>query len=84
MWYPYRGARYTIGYAESTDGMGWTRLDDHRGLTPAPSGWDSDMVAYPWVFDWKRDTYLLYNGNDYGRSGIGLAVWTDAPSTFGS
>ena len=75
MWYPYRGDRYTIGYAESDDGIEWTRLDDERGLTPAADGWDSEMVAYPWIFDWNNDTYMLYNGNDYGRSGIGLAVW---------
>jgi hypothetical protein len=79
MWYPYRGDRYTIGYAESDDGIEWRRLDDHRGLTPAVAGWDSDMVAYPWIFDWDGSTYMLYNGNDYGRSGIGLAVWSGTP-----
>lgn len=80
MWYPYRGNRYRIGYAESGDGIGWTRFDDHRGLEPAGDGWDADMVAYPWVFDWNDASYMLYNGNDYGRSGVGLAAWSDAVS----
>ena len=80
MWYPYRGDRYSIGYAESGDGIEWRRLDDHRGLSPAEEGWDAGMVAYPWVFDWNGGRYMLYNGNDYGRSGVGLAVAGDDPS----
>ena len=27
MWYSYRGERYRIGYAESADGIAWTRMD---------------------------------------------------------
>ena len=81
MWYSYRGARYRIGYAESADGLTWTRHDD-RGLLPSGAGWDGDMVEYPWLFDWAGRTYMLYNGNDYGGTGIGLAVW-DAPSATG-
>lgn len=77
MWYAYRGPRYRIGYAESTDGMIWTRRDD-AGLDASGDGWDADMVEYPWVFDWGGREYMLYNGNDYGRTGIGLAVWEPA------
>jgi hypothetical protein len=33
------------------------------------------MVEYPWIFDWQGRRYMLYNGNDYGRTGLGLAVW---------
>jgi hypothetical protein len=32
------------------------------------------MIEYPCVFDHDRRRYMLYNGNDYGRTGIGLAV----------
>ncbi len=32
------------------------------------------MVEYPCLFDWNGRRYMLYNGNDYGRSGVGLAV----------
>ena len=80
MWYSSRGDRYVIGYAESPDGISWTRYDDHRGLAPAREGWDSEMTAYPWVFDWRSRQYMLYNGNDYGRTGVGIAVWQDDAS----
>jgi hypothetical protein len=75
MWYASRGDRYWIRCAESADGMGWTRLSDDCGLQPSIEGWDSEMVEYPFVFEWRGRRYMLYNGNQYGRSGVGLAVW---------
>jgi hypothetical protein len=75
MWYAVRGERYRIGYAESTDGIDWTRLDGEQGLDPAGDGWESTMVEYPFVFAHRGRRYMLYNGNDYGRAGVGLAVW---------
>ncbi len=74
MWFSYRGEAYRIGYAESPDGLSWTRLDDRVGITVSSDGWDSDMVEYPFVFDHKGQRFMLYNGNDYGRTGFGLAV----------
>ena len=38
------------------------------------SGWDSEMVCYPYVFEYNDKLYMLYNGNGYGKTGIGLAV----------
>jgi hypothetical protein len=75
MWYAYRGERYRIGYAESADGLEWTRLDRERGLDASGSGWDSEMVEYPWLFEQSGCEYMLYNGDDYGRWGVGLAAW---------
>jgi hypothetical protein len=74
MWFSSRGASYRIGYAESHDGLTWTRMDDHAGLDPSPDGWDSEMQAYPFVFDHGGERHLLYNGNGYGATGIGHAV----------
>lgn len=73
MWYSTRGERYALGYAESPDGLVWTRRDEHAGLDPAPDGWDSEMIAYPLVLNRRDEEWLLYNGNGYGRSGIGWA-----------
>lgn len=78
MWYASRGDRYVIGYAESHDGVLWQRLDAKRGLMPATTGWDSEMVEYPFVFDADGRRYMLYNGNGYGRTGVGLAAWETA------
>ena len=74
MWYSFRGDSYRIGYAESEDGRRWVRRDELAGMGVSPSGWDSEMIEYPFVFDHKGQRYMLYNGNGYGKSGFGLAV----------
>jgi len=74
MWFASRGSSYRIGYAESADGFHWTRKDHEAGIDVSRSGWDSEMIAYPYVFKHENDYYMLYNGNDYGRTGIGVAV----------
>lgn len=73
MWFSARGDAYRIGYAESNDGVRWERKDEEAGI--ASSGeWDSEMQAYPSVFNDGGKRYMLYNGNDYGKTGVGLAV----------
>jgi hypothetical protein len=74
MWYSRRGPSYRIGYAESADGLCWQRLDEEAGIDVSPSGWDSEMIAYAFVFDAEGERYMLYNGNGYGATGIGLAL----------
>lgn len=74
MWYSFRGDAYRIGYAESSDGVAWTRRDALAGIEPSEEGWDAESVEYPWVFDHEGNRYLLYNGNRYGLTGFGLAV----------
>ncbi len=73
MWYSFRGDRYRLGYAESADGRTWERKDQDAGMEPSADGWDSEMIAYPCVLDRGDSRFLLYNGNGYGRTGIGLA-----------
>lgn len=79
MWYSCRGngsiTTYRIGYAESRDGMSWTRKDEQVGIDVSASGWDSDMISYPFVFDHNGKRYMLYNGNGYGKTGFGIAEW---------
>lgn len=70
-----RGDHYRVGAASSSDGINWTRLDAVLGLLPSSSGWDEEMTCYPALF-WHRDRlWLAYNGNAYGATGFGLAVW---------
>jgi hypothetical protein len=73
MWYSYRGGHYKIGYAESIDGINWVRMDNEVNLPLSESGWDSEMICYGFVFCHSGAKYMLYNGNGYGKSGIGLA-----------
>jgi len=78
MWYSYRAQKnidsYRIGYAESPDAINWIRKDEEVGIDVSESGWDSEMICYPFVFDHKGKRYMLYNGNGYGKTGFGLAV----------
>ena len=74
MWFSHKGQSYRIGYAESRDGVNWDRRDAEVGIDVSPSGWDSEMIEYAYVFEHRGVKYMLYNGNDYGRDGVGLAV----------
>ena len=75
MWFAARGTHYRLAYAESTDGIVWRRDDAAVGLDVSETGWDSEMMTYPFVFEHGRHAYMLYNGNGYGRSGMGYAIW---------
>ena len=77
MWFSCRGPAYRIRYAESADGLEWERSDAVCGLDPAGTGWESESVEYSCVFDHGGRRLMLYNGNGYGRTGIGLASLED-------
>lgn len=77
MWFSYRsgsGEKYRIGYARSANGEIWELELDNSGINVSLSGWDSEMIEYPFVFDHDGQRYMLYNGNEYGKTGFGLAV----------
>lgn len=76
MWFSYRSPLYRIGYAESNDGLNWTRMDDKAGLMPSKTGFDSESASYSTVFTHDENLFMLYNGNGYGATGFGIAVWT--------
>ena len=78
MWYSFRAqpdeSTYRIGYAESDDGISWSRMDYLAGIDVSEDGWDAEMICYPRVFEHHGSLYMLYNGNGYGKTGFGLAV----------
>jgi hypothetical protein len=77
MWFSFRGKineKYRIGYAHSKDGINWQLELENSGIDVSTKGWDSEMIEYPFVFNHKGNSYMLYNGNDYGKSGFGLAI----------
>ena len=65
---------YRIGYAYSTDLINWERDDSKAGIDVSEDGWDSEMQCYPHTFQSDGKVYMLYNGNEFGRLGFGLAV----------
>ena len=75
----YRGKEkgYRIGYASSDDLFNWIRDDSKAGIDISDKGWDSEMVAYPHIFELDGNIYMLYLGNEVGRYGFGLAQLED-------
>lgn len=71
----YRGHAngYRIGYASSRNLVDWVRDDSKAGIDVSPSGWDSEMISYPHVFEVDGTIYMAYLGNQVGREGFGLA-----------
>lgn len=64
---------YYIGYAESIDGICWTRKDEEAGIDLSESGWDNQNLSYPYLYRYKEKIYLFYNGNGCGKTGVGYA-----------
>lgn len=64
---------YRLGYAFSDDLIVWHRDDSKSGIDVTEGAWDSDMMCYPNAFEYDNSIYMLYNGNEFGRFGFGLA-----------
>lgn len=83
MWFCYRDSHdfrdgkgsYRIGYAQSRDGLEWNRNDQLAGIEISETGWDSTMMCYPYVLEIDGRIYMFYNGNSFGQTGIGCAIW---------
>ncbi len=68
---------YRIGYAYSDDLINWVRDDSKAGIDVSEEGWDSEMIAYPHVFEFRNKIYMLYLGNQVGKYGFGIAQLQD-------
>ena len=80
MWYCYetKVGQYKIGYAESKNGTNWKRKDSKANISCGKkNSWDGEMIAYPYVIKHKNKKFMFYNGNTYGKEGVGLAIKED-------
>lgn len=85
MWFSFRSSidyrdgqgAYRIGYAVSVNGINWKRELSFSDMKPEITGWNNSMIAYPNVIEYNSRKILLYNGNGFGRSGFGYAIWQD-------
>jgi predicted GH43/DUF377 family glycosyl hydrolase len=69
-----------IGYAESSDGLSWTKYAGNPVLQPGPAGaWDSGSICEPRVVHTGAQYYMFYT-RCIGSSGIGLATSPDGKS----
>ncbi len=83
MWFSSRGLHnyrvkgsdsYKLGYAYSSDGIKWVRDDALAGIKTSESDWDSEMIAYPFIFKHQGRLVMLYCGNQFGQDGFGFAT----------
>lgn len=77
MWFSFVSAtigKYRIGYAESRDGKVWQRNDAKAGID-VDDMQAREMICYPCVFQFAGKAYMVYNGDNFGKSGFGVAVW---------
>lgn len=82
MWYSVRNKTdyrnnktngYKIKHCKSKDGLVW-QLEQKPVLEPSNIGWDDVMVEYPYVINIENKKYMFYNGNGFGKEGIGYAI----------
>ncbi len=65
---------YQLKYAESVDGIHYVRKDNDLNLNLSKVGFDTEMMSYPYVILINGKKYMFYNGNQFGKEGIGLAI----------
>lgn len=61
---------YRLGHALSNDGENW-RLD-HSILPSTFPDWSKNMQCYPNATVVNKELFLFYNGDEFGKYGIGL------------
>lgn len=66
------GQHYMLGYAESNNGENFKRMP--IDITTSEEGWDSEMMEYASVIKWNGYYHMLYNGNQFGKTGFGYAT----------
>ncbi|MEO6721262.1 MAG: hypothetical protein ABIN67_12905 [Ferruginibacter sp.] len=72
-----RDKAYRLGYAESFDGIVWEKMNELVGIKMSAnvSDWDHQMIAYCHVLVLEDKKLMIYNGNGFGKSGIGYAIY---------
>jgi hypothetical protein len=63
---------YKIKSAELINGA-WIR-NENIELDISLEGWDNEMVAYPYIIEENNKLIMFYNGNGFGKTGIGYAT----------
>jgi hypothetical protein len=76
MWFAAKSDDYRMKYAESLDGLKWTRKDDHVGIDVSKDSMaeDHQMIQYASIVTYNNQKFMFYNGNNYGANGI---LWAE-------
>ena len=65
---------YRMGYGKSDDGINWERNDQFLNIDVSDAGPDSETIEFGAYMPGGTKDILLYNGNDFGRTGLLWAV----------
>ncbi|MFG1500397.1 hypothetical protein ABMA70_09330 [Halobacteriovorax sp. XZX-3] len=66
-----KDSAYKIGLAKKFQNS-WRVIDDNFIEYGEKGEWDDAMICYPKYFYNNGKHYVLYNGNDFGKTGFGL------------
>lgn len=74
MAYSYRGSnsKYRIGFMQMGEVGSASHLGGIPAFLPTSNPWESEMVEYPSFFYYSDQLFMLYNGNSFGKTGIGV------------
>ncbi|MCS6893082.1 MAG: hypothetical protein NZO16_00705 [Deltaproteobacteria bacterium] len=64
---------YRIYHSRSKDLVEFSQPTLTSGLEPTGDGFDSIMAEYLWAFKLGNNIYGFYNGDGFGKTGMGLA-----------
>jgi len=73
----YISVRTETGYTLCSfpdSGDGFARDKAHHVVSVSDSGWDSEMTCFGAPYRAAGSEFLLYNGNQFGRTGFGVAT----------
>lgn len=64
---------YRIKKAISYDGIKWERVNS-IDLDISSNEWENKMVCYPYIIHEEDKLLMFYNGNEFGKTGVGYAI----------
>jgi hypothetical protein len=72
--YSYRGntTKYRIGFMLLGNFNSASHLGGISAFLTSKNEWESEMVEYPSFFSFQDQLFMLYNGNAFGKTGIGI------------
>lgn len=65
---------YRMGFANSHDGINWLRNDQFLNIDVSNEGPDNETIEFGAYMPRSNKNILLYNGNDFGRTGLLWAI----------
>ena len=74
MFFSLKKNNYTIETSVSKDGKTWRRKKIFLFKEDKKIKFDSKAQEYASLVKYKKKLFMFYNGNEYGKNGIGLAV----------